>query len=98
MDEKVLNHSLLKSIFLHLLPGILTALAYFLLVPFVREIGYHSIMALILAGLITVFPFEFGISYFQKKHKVIRFYNGVITYCILNSLDFFTGIISTATL
>ncbi|MFO7525391.1 MAG: CPBP family intramembrane glutamic endopeptidase [Ignavibacteriaceae bacterium] len=81
MNEKVLNHTLLKSIILHLFPGIITGLAYFLLVPVVNELGYPSVIALIIAGIIALVPFEFGVLYYQKKRTGKSFFNGVIKYC-----------------
>ena len=81
MDEKALKHTLFISIILHLFPGIITGLAYFLLVPSVKELGYPSVMALIIAGIIALVPFEFGVLYYQKKRTGNSFFNGVIKYC-----------------
>lgn len=81
MEEKVFNHTLFESIILHILPGILTGLVYFLIVPFVSALGYPSVMALIIAGIIALVPFEFGVLFYQKKRTGKSFFNGVIKYC-----------------
>jgi len=81
MNDKALNHTLYKSIILHLLPGILTGLAYFLIVPVVSALGYPSVMALMIAGIIALVPFEFGVLYYQKKRTGEHFFNGIIKYC-----------------
>ena len=78
MDENIKKHSLTKSITLHLLPGLLIGACYFLLVPIVRENGFPSIMALLLAGIIALIPFQLGFLLYQKHKTGENFFNGII--------------------
>lgn len=80
MDEYIKKHSLTKSIILHLLPGLLIGACYFLLVPIVLENGFPSIMALLLAGIIALIPFQLGFLLYQKHKTGENFFNGIIPY------------------
>jgi len=80
METSIREHSLLKSIVLHLLPGILIGIAYFTLVPVVNEHGFPSIMALTLAGIFVLVPFELGFLLLQRRLTSEKLFNGVIKY------------------
>lgn len=80
MNNDISEHSLLKSIVLHLAPGILAGAAYFVLVPVVKANGYPSVMALYLAGLFVLFPFELGYLYYRKKKTGKALFKGIIKY------------------
>jgi uncharacterized protein len=75
------EHSFQKSVLLHLLPGLLTGLVYYALAPVVRSFGFPTVMALILAGILALIPFELGYLLFQKKKTGKPFFNGLIRYC-----------------
>ena len=81
MENSIERHTLLKSIILHLLPGLLVGGFYFAISPFVKEQGFPSIMALILAGIFVLIPFELGLVLYQKRLKNGKLFNGVIKYC-----------------
>ena len=40
---------------------------YFMLVPSVKSNGYPSVMALCLAGLLVLIPFQLGVLIYEKK-------------------------------
>ena len=80
MKNDIAEHSLFKSVVLHLLPGILGGICYFTLVPLVKSNGFPSIMALILAGVFVLIPFELGFLILQKRASGQRLFNGVIRY------------------
>lgn len=75
------EHSLPISILLHLLPGFLTGAVYYTLAPSVRSQGFPTVMALILAGILALIPFELGYLLFQKKKTGKPFFNGIVRYC-----------------
>ena len=80
METSTKEHSLLKSVALHLLPGIFVGIAYFTLAPFVNEHGFPTAMALILAGVFVLAPFELGIIFFQKRSSGEKYLEGIIKY------------------
>ncbi len=79
-NSKISGHSLPQSILLHILPGLLTGAAYFALVPAVRSLGFPSVMALSLAGIFVLVPFELGWLFFQKRKTGEPFFKGIIRY------------------
>ncbi len=75
------THSTLQSIVLHLLPGILTGLFYFLIRQPILNLGYPSILALTIAAAVVIVPVELGYLLFQGKKKTGRLtLSGVISY------------------
>ncbi|HAN19694.1 MAG: hypothetical protein A2X13_14360 [Bacteroidetes bacterium GWC2_33_15] len=81
MRTNTVEHSILKSLILHLLPGLLIGICYFALAPLVKANGFPSIMALILAGIFVLIPFEFGFILLQSKKTGEKLINGIIKYC-----------------
>jgi membrane protease YdiL (CAAX protease family) len=80
-DMIVEQHSLGKSVLLHLLPGLLIGLCYFALLPLFHQWGYPSMMALITALLLILVPFELGYLLYQGKQKNGRFsLEGIVLY------------------
>jgi hypothetical protein len=59
-DKTVEQHSLARSILLHLLPGFLIGAGSFALIPLLRSFGYPSIMALMCSLALILLPFELG--------------------------------------
>jgi len=63
------EHSIWTSIALHLLPGIVGGLVYYLTAPFLRARGYPTVSALILAGLVVLSPLELAILFYFSRKK-----------------------------
>lgn len=80
MPKNLNEHSARKSVILHLLPGILTGAVYYALVPAVIKHGYPSVMALSLAGILVLVPFELGYLFIQQKKSNQPFWGGIIRY------------------
>ncbi len=62
-------HNIVKTTWLHLFPGLLITLLYVLLAPTVNAAGYPSLMALMIAFLLVIIPFEW--YYLLAKGKQI---------------------------
>lgn len=80
MENNITKHTLLRSIVLHLLPGILGGICFYILSPIVKANGFPTIMALIISGIIVLIPFELGFLIYQKKRTGQSLFNGVIQY------------------
>lgn len=80
MNNKPSEHSVIRSIILHLLPGILAGICYYGLVPVVKSHGYPSVMAMCLAGLFVLLPFQFGILIYEKRRKGGKLFKDLIPY------------------
>ena len=74
------EHSIWNSIILHLLPGIMGGILYFATVHFVREQGFPSVSALILAGALVITPIELGILLYQSRKRNQKLFDGVLAY------------------
>jgi len=80
-EDQIEKHSTAQSIFLHLLPGILVACFYFLARQPVANMGYPSIVALLLAYAFILIPVELGYLLYMGKKKTGRFtLQGIISY------------------
>jgi membrane protease YdiL (CAAX protease family) len=80
-DPNIDQHSVGKSILLHLLPGILIGLCYFLLVIPLHQMGFPSIMALMTSFVVVLVPVELGYLLFLGKKKNGRFsLQGIVMY------------------
>jgi uncharacterized protein len=80
MSPSIQKHSLLKSIILHLLPGILVGICYYAITPIVLLHGFPSVMALNLSGLFILLPFELGFLRYQKKKEGVSSLKGIMVY------------------
>jgi membrane protease YdiL (CAAX protease family) len=81
LGEDVEQHSLIKSIILHLLPGALVTLFYVLVAPLVINAGLPSINALLLAAIFVLIPFQLGVLLYEGKKKNGRFkLVGIVVY------------------
>ncbi len=70
-----------KSILLHLAPGILTGVFYFLVQEPLHKMGYPSIFALMLAIAFVIVPIELGYLLHKGKQKNGRYtLKGIISY------------------
>jgi hypothetical protein len=81
-DERGQQHSLLLSIALHLLPGIVTLAIYLIMGPFVRGLGHPEELGRYLLALpLGVIALELGIMFAVGKRRSGRLsLRGVILY------------------
>jgi membrane protease YdiL (CAAX protease family) len=80
-QDQIEKHSTTRSVILHLLPGILVGFFYLLARQPVVDMGYPSIIALILAYAFILIPVELGYLLYQGKKKTGRFtLQGIISY------------------
>lgn len=63
------QHTIIQSVGLHLLPGILAGAFYYAIAPPIRNLGYPTLAALIIAGFVILIPFELGFMLYQGKKK-----------------------------
>lgn len=75
------QHPLSLSIVLHLLPGILTGAALFLLAPITQRNGLPSLWAHGIADLVIILPFIFGLLFYigYKRNGSLSL-DGVVLY------------------
>jgi membrane protease YdiL (CAAX protease family) len=63
------QHSVVRTVVLHLLPGVLATLFYLAAAPLVRSLGFPSMMAFFVAILLVIIPFELGYPlYWARKN------------------------------
>ena len=75
------QHSLLRSIALHLLPGILTGAAFFLIAPITQRNGLPALWALGIADLLVILPFIYGLLFYEGYQRNGRLsLDGVVLY------------------
>lgn len=75
------QHSIGRSLLLHLLPGFLIGGSYFALLPIIRGLGYPLILALALAILLVLVPFELGyLLYLGKKKNGCFSLDGIVMH------------------
>ncbi len=75
------QHSLLKSIGLHVLPGALVTLTFFALKPLFDSSSYPPLLAFLLAIMLIDIPLLSGIMLFEGKKQNGRFsLSGVVLY------------------
>ena len=61
------QHSLARTVVLHLLPGALMVAFYVVAGPVVRDLGLPSLMAIYLAILFVLIPFELGYLLYRAR-------------------------------
>mgnify|MGYP002640138763 CR=1 FL=1 len=69
----VKQHSLSKTIALHLIPGALSTVLYIILAPAFLKNGYPALLAILVAATLTIVPVELGILFYQAKKESGRF-------------------------
>jgi membrane protease YdiL (CAAX protease family) len=75
------QHSLTRSVILHLLPGILILAFFLLLTPVLAKQGFPTLLSLFLAVAVVLIPFELGYILYQAKMRSRTFsLNGIIPY------------------
>ena len=78
--DNVEQHTIGRSLVLHLLPGILIGVFYYAIAKPIRNLGYPSLAALILAGIIVLIPFELGFLFYQGKKAGTNSLEGIVLY------------------
>lgn len=68
-EASVEQHSLVQSIALHLLPGVLILLFYIVTAPLAEKLGFPSGTALFVAIGAVLIPFELGYLLYQGKKR-----------------------------
>ena len=63
------QHSILQTVILHLLPGVLVLLFYIIIAPIIVRLGFPSLFASILSFGFVLIPFELGYLLYQGKGK-----------------------------
>ena len=61
------QHSIARTLVLHLLPGVLMVAFYVVVGPVVRGLGFPSLMAIYLAILFVLIPFELGYLFYRAR-------------------------------
>ena len=80
-QQQIEKHTIVQSIILHLYPGILIGIFYFLIRQPVQKFGYPSIFALILAIIFVLVPVELGYLLLKGKQSTGRYsLVGLISY------------------
>jgi len=80
-ESNIEQHSIIKSIILHLLPGILILIFYVIVGPIFERNGIPSMNALLLAIAVVLIPFELGFLLYQGKKKNGRLsLKGIVLY------------------
>ncbi|MHC4325760.1 MAG: lysostaphin resistance A-like protein [Planctomycetota bacterium] len=75
------QHSLARSVVLHLLPGILILAFFLAFTPLLVEKGFPTLFCLFLAVAVVLIPFEFGYLIYQAKRKNKNLsLNGIVLY------------------
>lgn len=81
VEYKIRKHTLPQSLLLHLLPGSLITLFFFLIAPSLIKNGYPPILSLYLAILFILIPFELGFLFYQGKKRNGRYsLNGIVLF------------------
>jgi uncharacterized protein len=62
------QHSLVRTLILHLAPGLLITLFYVAAAPIIRDLGFPSTMALFLAVAFVLIPFQLGYLLHRSRH------------------------------
>lgn len=65
--ETIAQHSILKSLILHMLPGGLVTLFFFLLKPALDSSGYPPLLTFLIAVLLVDVPFMLGVMLYEGK-------------------------------
>jgi hypothetical protein len=57
---------------LHLLPGALIVVFYVIAAPVVKSLGFPALMAIYLAIVFVLIPFELGYLFYQARRAELR--------------------------
>lgn len=80
-DTDVEQHSLVKSIILHLLPGVLILLFFIIVAPIIERMKAPAMLAFLLAITFVLIPFQLGYLLYQGKKRNGRLsLRGIVLY------------------
>jgi hypothetical protein len=68
-DSVIEPHSLVRSIVLHLLPGVLILIFYLITAPLAVKLGFPSGTAIFIAIGVVLIPFELGYLLIQGRKR-----------------------------
>ncbi len=75
------QHALLKSVGLHVLPGLLTTVAFLVFKPLLDPSGYPPLLVFLLAVLLVDLPILLGVMLYEGKQRNGRYsLEGVVLY------------------
>lgn len=69
VNKTTANHSFVKSLLLHLLPGLLTSICYYALINPFHRWGYPSMMALMVSIVFVLVPVELVLLLYSGKKE-----------------------------
>jgi uncharacterized protein len=69
MNHQIQSQTIQQSLAFHLVPGALITAFYFITAPIVMKAGYPPLMAILLAILFILIPFELGVLYYQASKQ-----------------------------
>ncbi len=72
-SSTLIPHSIWRSIGLHLIPGALITLFFYLATPLLQSVGFPPMMGILLAILVILIPFELGYLLYQSRKTSGRF-------------------------
>ncbi|CAN5592480.1 hypothetical protein BH24ACT22_BH24ACT22_22130 [soil metagenome] len=78
VDEKAVGladeqHSIVRTVVLHLLPGVFFLAFYFAALPVVSSLGFPSMMAIFLAIVFVFVPFQLGYLVYRARRDGTSF-------------------------
>jgi len=74
------QHSLTRSVILHLLPGVLILLFFMAVTPVLTQRGFPTLFCLFLAVGMVLIPFELGYIFFQVRTNAARSWRDIVLY------------------
>jgi membrane protease YdiL (CAAX protease family) len=80
-ESGVRQQSIVRSVVLHLLPGVLILVFFVITAPLLENLGAPSFLALLLAIAFVLIPFELGYLLYQgKKRNGVLSLRGIVHY------------------
>jgi membrane protease YdiL (CAAX protease family) len=80
-ESGIEQHSLLKSVILHLLPGVLILLFFIVFAPILTSKGFPTLFCLFLSAALVLIPFQLGyLLYLAKKKNSTFSFKGIVLY------------------
>ncbi len=81
MNLQIQSHTIWQTVGLHLIPGALITVFFFLIAPFTMKAGFPAVMALLLGILVIVISIELGYLLYQGWKLTGRLsLKGVVAY------------------
>jgi membrane protease YdiL (CAAX protease family) len=67
MKTETQTHTVGQTLVIHLLPGAVLTMVYFIIAPWVMRAGYPALMAILISILVILMPFELGVLFYQGR-------------------------------